>query len=157
RNDPIAQLGELHYGRKRVQPTGSIVREFYATAADVLKNPLVTLDDKARSETASAFQEVIIRERYTCYACVIMPDHVHILIRKHKHSAEEMMEFLKEVSRDRLIAAEMRAPTHPVWSGGGGWKVFLDHPDEVRRTICYIEKNPDAIGLPRQHWPFVKP
>ena len=39
----------------------------------------------------------------------------------------------------------------------GGWKVFLDHPDEVRRTICYIDKNPDQVGLPAQQWPFVAP
>jgi len=30
-------------------------------------------------------------------------DHVHILIRKHKHSAEEMMENLKTASRQKLI------------------------------------------------------
>jgi hypothetical protein len=33
--------------------------------------------------------------------------------------------------------------------------VFLDHPDEIRRTIAYIEKNPLPIGQPRQIWPFV--
>jgi hypothetical protein len=34
--------------------------------------------------------------------------------------------------------------------------VFLDHPDEIRRTIPYIEKNPVKIGLPGQKWKFVK-
>jgi hypothetical protein len=34
--------------------------------------------------------------------------------------------------------------------------VFLDHPDDVERTIPYIEGNPDAIRLPCQRWPFVK-
>jgi len=157
RNELIADLGHLHFGRKRIQPAGSIVREFYSKAADALKHPLLLFDDKATAVAAEAFQEVIDHERYTCYACAIMPDHVHILIRKHKHSGEEMMELLKKESRDRLIVAKLRAPTHPVWSAGGGWKVFLDHPDEIRRTIRYIEKNPDPIELPRQPWPFIKP
>ena len=30
-----------------------------------------------------------MRERnYTCYGCAIMPDHVHLLIRKHRDQAE---------------------------------------------------------------------
>ena len=35
--------------------------------------------------------------------------------------------------------------------------MFLGHPDDVRRTITYIEKNPVKIGLPEQHWAFVAP
>ena len=32
---------------------------------------------------------------------------------------------------------------------------FLDHPDEVRRTIGYIDENPMKIGLPAQRWEFI--
>jgi hypothetical protein len=39
----------------------------------------------------------------------------------------------------------------------GGWKVFLDHPDEIRRTIVYIDENPLPYGLPIQRWDFVTP
>jgi hypothetical protein len=45
---------------------------------------------------------------------------------------------------------------HPIRTRGG-WKVFLDHPDDVRRTIRYIVNNPRHAGLPDQHWPFVTP
>jgi len=150
--DVIAELGELHYGRKKVQPAGVVVREFYEQAASILKHALVKFDEPARNEIA----EVIEAERYTCYACAIMPDHVHILIRKHKHQAEEMMERLKEASRRRLRSTNHRPPEHPTWTSGG-WKVFLDHPEEIRRTIPYIEKNPIPLRLPVQKWPFVKP
>lgn len=154
--DIIAELGELHHGRKKVQPAGIVVREFYEQAASVLKHGLLKFDEEARNQVAAAFAEVIDAERYTCYACAIMPDHVHILIRKHKHQAEEMMDNLKNHSRLRLRTFGLRLPDHPVW-GGGGWKVFLDHPDEVRRTIKYIEKNPIPIKLPVQRWSFVQP
>ncbi len=154
--DVIGQLGELHYGRKRVQPAGKVVRAFYEQAAGVLKHPLLKFEETARLEVARAFADVIDRERFTCYACAIMPDHVHILLRKHKLHAEEMIATLQDASRLRLSNAGLRPPDHPTWTGGG-WKVFLDHPDEVRRTIGYIERNPTAIALPAQRWPFVKP
>jgi REP element-mobilizing transposase RayT len=157
RTNLIAELGELHFGRKKVQPAGRLIREFYGEAADHLKHPLLTFDEAARCEIATAFSDVIAGERYTCYACAIMPDHVHLLIRKHKHSAEEMIEALKTQSRLRLSARGLRSVTHPTWTAGIGCKVFLDHPDEIRRTIRYIENNPLPLGLPIQRWPFITP
>jgi REP element-mobilizing transposase RayT len=121
-----------------------------------LQHPALTLDEAARNEIANSFAEVITNEKYTCYACAIMPDHVHVLIRKHKHHAEQMIENLKTNSRLRLSASSFRTRNHPTWTGGHGWKVFLDHPDEVRRTIGYIERNPLPLGLPIQSWPFVE-
>ena len=58
-------------------------------------------------------------------------------------------------SRKRLREAGRRRADHPVW-GGPGWKVFLDHPDEVHRIIRYIRANPEKIGQPIQRWAFVK-
>lgn len=156
-SDPIASLGDLHFGRKPVQPAGREVRTFYDRAASRLLFPLLTFDDLARAAIAEAFADAIEKHRYTCYACAIMPDHVHILIRKHKHFAEEMIETLRTTSRDRLILSQRRTTDHPTWTNGSGWQVFLDHPDEIRRTIRYIEQNPLKIGSPAQHWPFVKP
>lgn len=156
-NDLIAELGQVHFGRKRVQPSGQVVRAFYEKAAKVLQHPLLTFDEAARRVIGEAFGEVIANERYTCYACAIMPDHVHILIRKHKHQAEQMIEGLKELSRKRLAEKGFREGDHPTWVGGLVWKVFLKHPDEVRRTIGYIERNPLPLKLPIQSWAFVKP
>jgi REP element-mobilizing transposase RayT len=85
-----------------------------------------------------------------------MRDHVHLLIRKHRDSAEEMIFNFQEASRLRLRTLGLRASDHPVW-GGPGWKVFLDHPDDVRRTIKYIDDNPVKMRLPRQRHDFVKP
>ena len=43
RVEQIAALGELHYGRKPVQPPGRQVGHFYDQARDVLTHPLLTL------------------------------------------------------------------------------------------------------------------
>lgn len=153
-SEVIAELGNLHRGRKKAQPAGWEIRTFYGRAREVLMFPLLTFDEAVRTEIGAAFAAVIDAERYTCYACAVMPDHVHILIRKHKHAAEEMIDHLQCASRSRLAETRHRPADHPTW-GGPGWKVFLDHPDEVRRTITYIERNPLPLRLPKQQWPFV--
>src|SRR5712692_6941527 len=70
-SDIIAELGELHYGRKPVQPNGKLVREFYDRAATILKFPLLTFDEPARLLIGEAFADVIEECRYTCYGCAI--------------------------------------------------------------------------------------
>src|SRR5262249_23029489 len=156
RKDVLAEPGELHYGRKKVQPAGAEVRRFYEQASPLLRHALLTFGKEERLQIGQAFAEVSAAERYTCYACATMPDHVHVLVRKHQHSAETMIDTIKEGSRARLIERSFRPVEHPTWSEGGGWKVFLEHPDEVRRTIRYIEKNPLPLGEGPQSWPFVK-
>jgi REP element-mobilizing transposase RayT len=157
RGDLIAELGELHYGRKRVQPAGAEIRRFYKQAAKVLRYPLLTFNEAAREVIASAFGQTIEARRYTCYACAIMPDHIHLLIRKHRDQAEEMIAAFREASHAQLIATDHRPTDHPTWTDGHGWVVYLDHPDDIHRTIPYINRNPLPLGLPEQHWPFVTP
>jgi REP element-mobilizing transposase RayT len=154
KSDVISDLGSLHYGRKRVQPSSREIREFYEVAAAKLKHKLLKLTRADVAVVASAFANVIRERRYTCYACAIMPDHVHIIVRKHRDLAEEMIGHLQEASRDALIEAGARPDDHPTW-GGPGWKVFLDEPPEVRRTVKYVEENPIKMRLPRQNWSFV--
>ncbi len=155
-SDIIFELGNLHYGRKRVQPSSRSIREFYDVAKTRLKFPLLSFAPEDFNVVAAGFADAIRQHAYTCYACAVMPDHVHILIRKHKHLAEEMIEHLQEGSRAALVNAGIRPEDHPTW-GGPGWKVFLDTPDDIRRTIGYIEANQIKLRLPRQHWPLVIP
>jgi len=132
KRDVLKELGELHHGRKRAQPCSQIIRDFYKDAADILKDELLTFTPREIEIIANSFSTVISEQGYTCYGCAIMPDHVHMVIRKHKHLAEEMIEHLQFGSRHELLMERMN--NHPVW-GGPGWKVFLDSPEDVRRTI----------------------
>ena len=155
-SDVIADLGEVHYGRKRVQPASRDIREFYERASDVLKFPLLTFAPPGREVIARAFESVVLTEHYTCYACAIMHDHVHVVMRKHKHHAEEMIRQLQAASRDAVLRVGTRDAEHPVW-GGPGWKVFIDSTEDIRRTIRYVEQNPVKARQPVQHHPFVVP
>ena len=154
RNPVLQRLGELHHGRKTVQPPGADVRVFYEEAHALLKHHVSRFTRQEMMIISDVFARVMRDRKYTCYACAIMPDHVHILIRKHRDLAEEMIEHLQSQSRLRLSATARRPADHPIWSRGG-WKVFLDHPDEIRRTIAYINDNPRWMSLPDQCWSFV--
>src|SRR5438874_2717788 len=88
RVERVAELGESHHGRRLVQPPGRAIKEFYEQARHVLKYPLLTLDGADIDLVAASFGQVITERHYTCYACAIMPDHVHLLIRKHRDHAE---------------------------------------------------------------------
>jgi REP element-mobilizing transposase RayT len=154
RVERIADLGELHRGRKAVQPPGWEIRRFYGGAGEALKHELLTFTDDQILLLASAFAAVIRECRYTCYECAIMPDHVHALIRRHRDSAEVMIENLQV--RGNLVLVDMgyRPPTHPVW-GGKGWKVFLNTRADMERVVKYIHNNPIKAGRPEQRWAFV--
>ena len=156
RNDLLKELGKLHYGRKKIQPLAMDLRAFDERADAVLKFPAIEFSADARRTIADAFAHVVATWKYTCYACAIMPDHVHLLIRKHKHQAEEIIRNLQRESHRLLRTRELFDMDHPIW-GGPGWSVFLDHPEEVWRTISYVEENPVKIGLPKQKHPFVIP
>ena len=105
---------------------------------------------------ASGGDELRSRHAVRAGACAILPDHVHLLIRKHKHRAEKMIATLQGAGRDAIRArrAIRGDGDHPVW-GGHGWKVFLDRPEGVRRTIRYIQANPVKLGWSEQDWAFV--
>ena len=154
RNDVITDLGELHYGRKRIQPAPREIRHFYADAARVLEHPVLEFCEGQIAAVAAAFESVIRTYKYTCYACAILPDHVHVLVRKHRDPFEVMVWNLQRESHLLLRERGFRDFQHPVW-GGPGWGVFLDSPDDVRRTVKYVEDNPIKLRMPAQHYPFV--
>jgi len=156
REPAVGRLGEHHFGRRAVQPPPEAVRQFYASVPEVLSHPLLELVARDAIVVAEAFAEAVAARRYTCYACAILPDHVHLVLRKHRDKAEQMIEALQEASRLRLSGTGRRPTDHPVWTRGG-WKGFLDSPDAVRAAIRYVERNPAVCGLAPQRWKFVKP
>jgi hypothetical protein len=95
----LAALGPAHLGRKRVQPPRNEVRHFYAEAEPMLAHPVIRFDATQRMAIGATLAEAVDSTPYTCWACAVMPDHVHVVIRKHRHRAEEMVERLQEATR----------------------------------------------------------
>jgi REP element-mobilizing transposase RayT len=154
-NKDVAHLGKSHYGRRTIQPLSKTIRQFHDSVVDVLKYPLLKFNDEQIQWVAEGLNSAIKKSHYTCYACAIMPDHVHILIRKHRDKAEDMIQNIQSQSCLRISESDDIDINHPIWTYGG-WKGFLDSPTDIRRTILYIEDNPLNINRPRQEWSFVR-
>ncbi len=155
RVERIEKLGTLHHGRKLIQPLSSELREFYRRAGDVLRHELLTFDDNSIQVIADSIGKVICERKYTCYACAIMPDHVHLLIRRHRDKSEQMIEHCQNKSRDEIVKFSHRPIGHPVW-GGPGWKVFLNTRADMERVVRYVFNNPIKARRPAQNWNFVR-
>lgn len=133
----IFDLGNPHYGRKRLQPASRDIRAFYEDARFRLKFPLLELSSDDATQVAEAFAAVIARERYTCYACAIMPDHIHLLIRKHEHSVELMIAHFQDARCLRLRTSGSRSNDHPVWGGPDGKFSWITLTRFVARSLTF--------------------
>ena len=114
---------------------------------------------------ARAFADGVRRSEYVVYACAILPDHVHLVIRRHAYRIEQVANRFKGSATRFLTEARLHPMLDQVAPGGalpspwgvGLWKVFLDSPEDIRRAIDYVEKNPLKAGKKKQKWSFVVP
>ena len=153
-------LGPIHFGRKpkHEQPTRRELKDFHEKHEGLLNFPVFWIDEAKRRAIAEAIREVIRSQGYTCYACAVCGNHIHLIIRTHRHDAPTMWDHFAEGIRRRLrlrFPAEIGAD-HPVISARP-YKVFLYDPDEVWDRIEYVEQNPLKENLPPQRRDFVTP
>lgn len=159
-DEKFEPLGPIHFGRKprHEQPARPELKRFHTRHEELLNFPVFWIDGDKREAIADAIREMIRAHGYTCYACAICGNHVHLLIRTHKHDSLTIWDHFAEAIRQRL---RLRFPTeicpqHSVISARP-YKVFLYRPDEVWDRIGYIDENPLKENLPAQTWEFVAP
>jgi hypothetical protein len=156
RKDELGTLGEIHFGRKRIQPPRAELRNFHRNAEPMLEHAVLWFSAAMRAAIAHAFGEVIRSKFYTCWACAILPDHLHILLRTHKHHSEEMWDHLAMAATKSLRAFATIPQNHPIWSTRAH-KIYLFTRRDVLVRIPYIQGNPKKHGLPAQDWDFIEP
>ena len=158
----LARLAENHFGRKRVQPPLDELRAFYREAQKHLAFPTVWWDAAGRRELVGAFGRVVAGEKLTCYACAVLRNHAHLLVRRHRLKAEQMHGLLKDVARAALRAAAIVPADHPVFSADS-CHVFKSTPQSVHSCVQYINDNYRKHNLsplacdfvvPYDNWPF---
>ena len=156
RKDELGDLGEVHFGRKRQQPTREELREFYRNANPRLEFEPFWFDAKMRQTIGDAIGRAVEAKGYTVWQFALCSNHAHGVVRTHRDRSEVIWDALAQASREALRATCGIDPSHPVWSHRP-YKVFLYTPDQVIDRIDYVLKNPEKEGLPRQSWWFVKP
>ncbi len=152
----LQQLGPIHFGRKRAQPARSELKEFYKHAKTCLDHPTIWFDARARSGLARAFASVIRDRGYTCYACAVLSNHAHFVIRSHRDDSLTILVHLAQGSFEAMHDAALVPPDHPVWADRP-YKVYLKTAEQVCGRIKYVEDNPQKEGLGRQTYEFVTP
>ena len=155
--EKLAVLGPIHRGRKpdHLQPSRRELRDFQTHAEPLLSFQRFWINDQRREILTSTFEETIQKRNYTVWACAILANHVHMVVRKHRDDALGIWDALADASRERLRELQQIGPRHPVWAERP-YKVFLRTPEEVRARIRYVERNPEKEGLPPQRFDFVK-
>jgi len=95
---------------------------------------------------------------YLVYACCIMPDHVHMVVRMQTKKPRQMIGHFKSratlhMKSEGVYFQGERCPNSP-WARGG-WCVYIDTRESLSRAVDYVNYNPVREGLPRQSWSFV--
>lgn len=138
-------------------------RRLAAKAA--LKYPPVRLTGLQARAVARGFAAGARKLGLAVPACSILPEHVHLVVARHRLPVERVVNLLKGAAARRLTDEgihPLRAFSTPagrapkVWARGL-WKVYLDSGADVRRAIEYVAGNPAREGLPPQRWSFVRP
>lgn len=148
--------GTIHYGRKEQQTSREELHAFYQRAEQELAQPVLWFDAAKRQAIAEAFEEVVAANRYTCFACDISTNHAHVVIRKHRHKAEQMIEALKCESIKIVRSLKDCPDDHPVWSDNPR-KRFISTLDHLREAIRYISEHHAKSNLRMQSYRFVTP
>jgi len=152
----IAELGEIHFGRKQIQPSREELRAFHRLAEERLGLPVLWFNGAERQALVEAFGQVIAANGLTCYACALLHDHAHFLIRRHRLRAQAVSEMLKRAGRDALRQRRMAPADHPVF-GADACHLYKTDPGAVRACVEYIDGNFAKHGLPFVRYPFVVP
>jgi REP element-mobilizing transposase RayT len=140
-------------------------RERRLAAKQALKYPAVQFTGLQARAVGHGFAESVRKGKVTVWACFILPEHVHVVIARHRRKVEYLVNCLKGAATRALLAeglhpfAEHQTADGEVpkcWADGQ-WKVFLDTEADIVPAIQYVEKNPIKEGKPPQRWPFVTP
>jgi len=152
----LMPLAEHHFGRRKIQPSKKMLRTFFVEAQQYLTHSILWWEEAERRAITQAFREIIHEQKLTCYSCAILPNHVHLLMRKHRIPAEEMSDAMKERACTLLGKIEFADKKHPIFSDRR-CHVYKSDVPSMRNCVRYIEFNCGKHKLPRQKYDFVTP
>ena len=129
-----------------------------------LKHPPVHFTGRQAQSIGRGFASFAQRSGVNVLACSILPEHVHMVVSRHRFRAEQIANLLKgaatrQLSSDRLHPFDSSQPTNdrlPNMWARGQWKVFLNSEADISRAVRYVQDNPLKEGKQRQRWGFVR-
>jgi len=130
-----------------------------------LKYPEVILTGQQALCVGKGFSNAIKKSKFTIWACSILPQHVHLVIARHRFKVEYTAGLLKGEATKALSQASLH-PLHKYRTRENKpptpWNVksyhgYLETEEEIEDAIAYVIDNPIKEGKRRQIWSFVSP
>lgn len=118
-----------------------------------LLHPPMRFNSRQIQSIANGFAVACTEADFHILACAIMPDHVHVITRRHPREIEMIVGHLRSRATKQLGHDAIR-PDQPIWAKKG-WNRYLDPPD-LPHAIAYVNNNLRRAGMPPQSWPFVE-
>ena len=154
----------------KVQTHRSVARRTHSHSTRIqakqhLQYPVVQFNPVQVEAIAAGFADVADKLEIIVHACAVLPDHTHLVVRRHRLDARTLSGVFKRAGTRGLNVvgihplkdyrmSNRRVPSP--WAADG-WQVFLNSDREMRRAIQYVDDNPVEAGRPSQHWSFVVP
>ncbi len=139
-------------------------RQWQKTTKLKLKYPEVFLNGQQALAVAHGFEQAIKKSGFKIWACSILPQHVHLIVARHRFKVEYIAGLLK----GEATKAFKREGLHPLnlykdkfgntptpWNGRS-YHGFLDSGREIEDAMAYVIENPLKEGKKRQEWRFVE-
>ena len=132
-------------------------------AKSALLYPPVTLTGPQARCVGLGFRNAVNESGYHVLACIILPEHVHVVIGRCGRRIERIVGHLKGAAARALVEEQRHSLADFQTSGGetpslwarGCWKVFLNSDAQIEKAVAYVEENPIKEGKPAQQWSFV--
>jgi REP element-mobilizing transposase RayT len=140
-------------------------RQRRAAAQASLKYEPVLFNGLQARAVARGFALQVEKSGYVIYACAILKNHAHLVIKRHRYDVVQVANLLKGSATRQLEREGLHPFQHERRADGSlpspwaskCWKVYLDSDGDVRRATTYAKDNPEREGKRPQEWSFVQP
>jgi REP element-mobilizing transposase RayT len=160
----LLRNGKSTFGIERLDIDLQKRQAWREAAVAALRFPPVLLTGIQARAVGTGFATAVRKSGLTIWACSILPEHVHLVVARHRYKIEQVCNLLKGEATKQLNAdschpqARYQACGKPpsMWAEEQ-WKVYLDSEEAIDNGVRYVEENPEKEGKPRQRWSFVTP
>ena len=157
--DPTSNAAAGHPIRKRMRRREGTGAVRFITFSCERRLPILGASD-ARDIFAGSLRAARERFGFELFAWVLMPEHVHMLLRPAAgarldrallamklSAAQRLLRYLR-IARDPLLERVVRPDGAPrLWQKGGGFDRNVRSDSEFQREVRYIHRNPVAGEL----------
>ena len=134
-------------------------------ARNSLQYPAVSLSGVQAREVARGISKFVHRNQLAIWAMSILPEHLHLVLGRHRYKIEYACNLLKGAATRELTQAGLHPLSHhrdengklPCMWNSKQWIQYLDSEEAVYNAIAYVENNPIKEGKRKQAWSCVSP